>query len=60
VLVAAGRDRHARIVGHFRNHPLPLTRKATRRKIIRYTLRDLRYLVGVLAGHLVRKNHHAR
>jgi myo-inositol-1(or 4)-monophosphatase len=23
VLVAAGRDRHARIVGHFRNHPLP-------------------------------------
>ncbi len=23
VLVAAGRDRHARIVEHFRNHPLP-------------------------------------
>lgn len=23
VLVAAGRERHARIVGHFRNHPLP-------------------------------------
>jgi myo-inositol-1(or 4)-monophosphatase len=23
VLVAAGRDRHARIVGHFRTHPLP-------------------------------------
>ena len=23
VLVAAGRDRHARIVAHFRNHPLP-------------------------------------
>jgi myo-inositol-1(or 4)-monophosphatase len=23
VLVAAGRDRHARIVGHFRNRPLP-------------------------------------
>jgi myo-inositol-1(or 4)-monophosphatase len=23
VLVAAGRDRHARIVEHFRSHPLP-------------------------------------
>ena len=46
VLVAAGRDRHARIIEHFRNRTVALSASIAR--------------VILLAGHRVRKRNHAR
>ena len=58
VLVAAGHDRHARIVEHFRNRPAALNRSKSAPQIIPSTPRYA--LSPLLAGHLVRKDHHAR